>query len=300
MNAIHLKYIINLWRFSRPHTIIGTAISICVLYLLAGGFIYAPDTNFWLTLTAALLCNIFITGYNQVVDVALDKINKPNLPIASGALTLYHGKLISWVSLTISLGLAMYLSIFLASLIFIIAVLGFVYSWRGVYLKKHHTSAAAAITVVRGVLINIGFYLHFAKAELSFDAIPAEIWLLVVFVSLFSIGISWFKDIPDTRGDALAGIDSLAIKAGIEKTYRAGVYAVATGYVLGSFAPLFFTFTLVNGPVLCVGHTMIGLAFISVSGRVELDNLDSIRKFYMAFWIFFFLEYLLFGATLFV
>ncbi len=295
-----MKYLITLWRFSRPHTVIGTAVSIAVLYLLAGGNIIPPSEHFWLTLFAALFCNIFITGYNQVVDVALDKINKPNLPIASGALTLQQGKLISWVALALSLSLAIYLSVFLAALILIISILGFIYSWKQIYLKKHHATAASAITIVRGILINIGFYLHFAKAELSLQAIPAEVWLLVAFVSFFSIGIAWFKDIPDTRGDAEAGISSLAINAGIGKTYRAGIYAVAAGYVIGAFAPLLYTFTLVNGPLLCVGHAVLGLAFLSVSGRVEIESHESIRKFYMAFWIFFFAEYLLFGATLFV
>lgn len=39
----------------------------------------------------SLLMNLYITGLNQVTDVDIDKINKPYLPIASGALSKANG-----------------------------------------------------------------------------------------------------------------------------------------------------------------------------------------------------------------
>ncbi len=63
-----------LWRFSRPHTIIGTTVSIVALYLIAvstlpgltidGGLI----DLFW-TLVAGLAVNVYIVGINQLEDV---------------------------------------------------------------------------------------------------------------------------------------------------------------------------------------------------------------------------------------
>ncbi len=288
-----------LWRFSRPHTIIGTAISIAVLYLLSGGDFTHVYWRFWVTLASALLCNVYITGYNQIVDIQIDKINKPYLPIASGELSIYKAKYVVWGSLLLSLLLGWSVSLFLGILVCVIAILGFFYSWKKVYFKRHHSTAALAITLVRGWLINLGFYIHFVNNGAHWPEIPVEIWLLVMFTTLFSLSIAWYKDIPDMEGDASAGIGSLVLKTGVVKTYKAGLYAVGTGYVAGAFAPFLFDFWLVKGSVICLGHAMLGLAFLSISGRVSLDDVVSVRKYYKTFWLFFFLEYLLFAGAYF-
>ena len=43
-------------------------------------------------LPAALSANIFITGLNQMADIQVDKLNKPNLPLASGAMTVTEAR----------------------------------------------------------------------------------------------------------------------------------------------------------------------------------------------------------------
>jgi homogentisate phytyltransferase/homogentisate geranylgeranyltransferase len=82
-----------LWRFSRPHTIIGTAISVAGLLtiVVAAGTDVSAGTiafhGFW-TLVAALSVNVFIVGINQISDVDIDRVNKPFLPIAAGDLSI--------------------------------------------------------------------------------------------------------------------------------------------------------------------------------------------------------------------
>lgn len=290
-------FALTLWKFSRPHTIIGSALSIAALYVLATGLLpqyWQPEL--WWALTAALLCNVFITGYNQVVDVDLDRINKPYLPIASGAMGMGTAKVVCAVALAGALGAAALQGPFLLALIAAIALLGFVYSHKAIYLKRHHTTAAMAITLVRGVMVNVGFYIHFAEAG---ETLPPALWTLVVFTSLFSLGIAWFKDIPDTPGDATAGIGSLALRLGVDRAWSAGVYTVCSGYVAGAFAALLFHFEGVNGPLLCVGHAVLGIMFLSVAQRVRLNDLAALKRFYRYFWLFFFAEYLLFAAAVF-
>ena len=78
-----------LWRFSRPHTIIGTALSVVGLYLIAAAESEAgPAYDLLATLVAGLTVNIAIVGVNQITDVEIDRINKPWLPIAAGDLSL--------------------------------------------------------------------------------------------------------------------------------------------------------------------------------------------------------------------
>lgn len=96
-----------LWDFTRPHTIIGSCISIVSV------FMFAVPKNLWATsvfqssvlksLIPSLFINLYITGVNQVTDVEIDKINKPYLPIAAGRLSKRDGTLIVLASLILGL-----------------------------------------------------------------------------------------------------------------------------------------------------------------------------------------------------
>ena len=91
------------WDFTRPHTIIGSCISIVSLFL------FAVPKSAWFTpifrqsvlqaLIPSLFVNLYITGLNQVTDVDIDRINKPYLPIAAGRLSKTNGILIVLASL---------------------------------------------------------------------------------------------------------------------------------------------------------------------------------------------------------
>ena len=129
-----------LWQFSRPHTIIGSLCSITALYIIAchgvdllqHGWLYAA------TLIAALACNVFIVGINQIADVEMDNINKPYLPLAAGTLTKKNALLIVYASLVIALIFAFMASLFYFALIITILLIGIAYSLPPLYLKQHH------------------------------------------------------------------------------------------------------------------------------------------------------------------
>jgi homogentisate phytyltransferase / homogentisate geranylgeranyltransferase len=88
-----MSFLSSLWQFSRPHTIIGTTLSVAALYLITIATNNIPTntilspTNLQLILGAWLACvfgNIYIVGLNQLYDIEIDRINKPHLPLASG------------------------------------------------------------------------------------------------------------------------------------------------------------------------------------------------------------------------
>ena len=83
-----------LYKFTRPHTMLGTFVSVCSVSALA--MHGQPwDLQCWTALctalAAALLANVSIVGLNQCYDVELDRVNKPYLPLASGEWTLQTG-----------------------------------------------------------------------------------------------------------------------------------------------------------------------------------------------------------------
>ena len=79
-STIGPSFLTTLWRFTRPHTLIGSAIAIPSIFLLASPT-YASlfETRSLASLLYAavpsLLMNLYITGLNQITDVEIDKIN---------------------------------------------------------------------------------------------------------------------------------------------------------------------------------------------------------------------------------
>ena len=56
-------------------------------------------------LVSALAMNVSIVGLNQLYDIEIDKVNKPYLPLASGAFSVRTGQLIVIASALISLAI---------------------------------------------------------------------------------------------------------------------------------------------------------------------------------------------------
>ena len=148
-----------LWRFSRPHTIIGSALCIPSLTAfaaptaasLASGTMWAGAAY---AVLPALLMNVYIVGLNQLFDIDIDRVNKPTLPLASGDLSARSGVAICVLSLLASLlmGFAhpLYSTLALKATLVGSALLGTAYSLPPLRLKRFPLLAATCIMSVRG------------------------------------------------------------------------------------------------------------------------------------------------------
>jgi homogentisate phytyltransferase/homogentisate geranylgeranyltransferase len=300
-----LKHLKTLWAFTRPHTIIGSFISICALYVLS--MTWLDDTNgmeaisaHWLllfiTLISALTCNVFITGLNQVSDIEIDRINKPWLPIPAGNLTPAQGKWIVGIAGLIALVTAAMSNYVLFMLIAGIMAIGTAYSLPPFRLKQHHVMAAISILLVRGLLVNLFMPVHFIYAVNGELSLPHDVWPLAFFVVGFSLAIAWFKDIPDTEGDKAFSINTLAVKITPKRAFQLGVAAVAlsfTGMVL-----LALVLNLqVNPLVFYAGNALLLLTFLYGASKVQLSDPANIKRYYLSFWGFFFGAYILYALA---
>jgi len=278
-----------LWRFSRPHTIIGSTLSIIVLFLLQGGSVITHWYILLVTLVSALACNLCITGLNQVIDVELDKINKPELPIASGELDANSAKKIVLASGIIALVAAALLHWLLLLLIAVILFLGIAYSMPPIQFKKHHLPAALSITIVRGVLVNLGMALHFSGMLDHTYSIEPVIYPLTLFISAFSLAIAWYKDLPDRAGDAHFGYRTFPLLYSPKIALYLGAALVTAAY-----AWCIFWSHQESEPLLLLSLSVLCLAFLFHVRTVRLDDQTSVKRFYKLFWVFFFATYLSF------
>jgi homogentisate phytyltransferase / homogentisate geranylgeranyltransferase len=284
----------TLWQFSRPHTIIGSVCSIATLYILAnkGNLFTDHFYTLLLTLIAGIACNIFIVGLNQIVDVDLDRINKPYLPIAAGKLKMAQAQRIILWAFLISIVVGFLTSWVLGIMICIIHVIGIAYSVPPIQLKKHHLPAAICITLVRGLIVNIGMFVHFRYCIYGTSitqALPHYIWPLTFFIIAFSIAIAWFKDLPDTEGDSSFNIKTLALLYNRKTALVAGSSIVMAAY-LYCIGWAYFQ----KESLLLYAHIILALLFCGNIFTVQLSKLQSIKSFYMRFWVLFFAEYILF------
>ncbi len=107
-------------------------------------------------LIPALLMNVCIVGINQMYDVDIDRINKPYLPLASGALNMAEGCGIVVVTggVALAMGVMWGTPPLLATLVGSL-LLGIAYSTDvpGLRWKQHPGVAAACILTVRCVMI---------------------------------------------------------------------------------------------------------------------------------------------------
>jgi homogentisate phytyltransferase/homogentisate geranylgeranyltransferase len=288
-----------LWRFSRPHTIIGSVISIYTLYIIVCDnreSIYFP--YLFPALILGICCNVFIVGINQIADVEIDRINKPNLPIPSGVLNLKQAKIIVLSSLVISLLLAFFISFYLFIIILLATGIGWAYSMPPIYLKRYHIGAALSISFVRGILLNAAGFLVFNYLVNDVIEMPLNVKILTLFIVVFSIGISWFKDLTDIEGDKKFNIRTLAIVYSTKSALIAGNVLVSIAYIFTIYMKyqeyqnsIAITKQL---NILFYGHILLLLLFISNAISINLNKHSSIQKFYKRFWWFFFAEYLLY------
>lgn len=142
-------------------------IHVCITLLSSSTYL----SHFHFFIIIIILINHNHIGLNQVTDIEIDKINKPYLPIASGKLTKTNGIIIITSSLLISLFMIFILfkntiSSFLQITIIGSGILGTLYSLSPFRLKKYPLLAAFCILVVRGSLVNMGFFLE-AKIALQ-------------------------------------------------------------------------------------------------------------------------------------
>lgn len=301
------------WRFSRPHTIVGTSLSLVSLWFIAEGMFrpIIPDlfgsgidsgavslSVLLATWLACITANIYIVGLNQLTDIPLDKINKPYLPLASEAWSVQTGQIVVWACFGVSLLItALINSHWLWWTVGLSLLLGTMYSLPPFRLKRFNFWAAFCIIAVRSILVNLVLFAHVAKWKAPLLDLPPFIWLLVFIMFAYSIAIAWFKDLPDLDGDAANGVKTMTVRLGKKKMLNSGALVLGAALLATALVPYFSGRFPDTSLFLGASHLLFLLIFIAMVSRVVLEDQKSIRTFYLSLWALFFAEYIVFAAA---
>jgi homogentisate phytyltransferase/homogentisate geranylgeranyltransferase len=295
-------FLSNLWQFLYPHTIIGTVLSILVNSQIALSQASAPRDDAALravgvALAAALCMNGYIVGINQCFDVAIDRVNKPYLPLASGAWSLAFGQKLVALEGLAALAIAAFAPGATPALLRTVGVsglLGTAYSvdMPGLRWKQHPLLASICILSVRGFVVQAGFYQHMVQAlDLPTDyAASPVIRLSITFVTILSVAIAFCKDVPDIAGDAKAGVRTLPVRLGARRVLRLVYALMLLCYVVAIAASW-------RSASATLAHAALAALTVVRAAGTDPDSVGSVRSFYMHVWTCFYLEYLVLLAV---
>jgi homogentisate phytyltransferase / homogentisate geranylgeranyltransferase len=261
-----------LWRFARPHTIVGTVLSVVGLYAIAVTELPGSGLDhLWWVLVAAVGVNVAIVGVNQITDVEIDRINKPRLPIAAGDLSTEGAWRIVGVAAAVPVALALTQGTLEVAAVVASLAVGAAYSLPPVRLKRFPVAASLCISGVRAVAVNLGVYGHFSLAFGGGGEIAPAVWALTAFVLPFSFAIAVLKDVPDMAGDRRFRIATFTVRLGPRRAARLGIGALVLAYagmiVLG---PLLLDD--VSAAVLIGGHVAALAALLAWARAADPDD----------------------------
>jgi chlorophyll synthase len=176
----------------------------------SGGF---PNTDIFRLGIAILFCILglaSINSLNQIYDVEIDKINKPNRPIPSKQLSK---KQVFGISFSLS-AIAGLLTLYLGLDYFIIALVGLaiggIYCLPQIYAKGNLFFSTVVIGIGYGILM----FLVGWRVYRPFLEIP--LWL-IIFLYIHEVFIVLCKDFSDVLGDKKVGVKTIPVLFGKKK-----------------------------------------------------------------------------------
>lgn len=249
---------LDYWELARPFTLLAPALG-----FVSGGIIAyctkdtpgsALGAAFWITLGAlsAALLNVASNTINQIFDLEIDRINKPERPMPSGRI----GKFRAWVFALLCYAGSFLLAFLMPTMQFfwIVVVTAFItYAYSGPPFRTKRFAWLANLTMAipRGCLIIVAGWSALA------DIWNPEPWFVGGILGLFVFGAATTKDFSDIEGDKANGVRTLPIIYGV----RDAVYLIAPFFVFPfMLIPYGLLFGFLTGPKLPLSIVSAGLA----------------------------------------
>nr|WFP21564.1 CBGAS4 [Helichrysum umbraculigerum] len=284
-----INFVDALYRLIRPYTAVVTIVSVVAMSLLTVNSLSDFSPLFFIKVVQALIGGIFmqmyVSGFNQICDIELDKVNKQSLPLAAGELSMKTAIVIASLSAIMSLSIGWFVGS--PPLLWCLVwwfIVGTAYSANVLpYLrwKRFPFTAAFCAMTSRALVLPIGYYLHMQNSIPGVSALLSRpILFAVAMLSAFSLSAMFFKDIPDIKGDRMHGIKSLAIKLGEKRVYWISISIIEIAYIaaafIGATSPISW-----SKYVTIIGHLGMGLLLWVRARSVDPTNTVAVQSMYM-------------------
>lgn len=143
---------------------------------------------------------------NDIYDIEIDKVNRPDRPLASGTIAKSSSFFLYFFLIAASLILSWFINLYALIIVIITTILLFLYSK---FLKRIPLIGNILIAFLTGLVFIFG---GVAVENASAAIIPA------LFAFLINLIREIVKDMQDVEGDIKAGLRTYPIKFGIKKS----------------------------------------------------------------------------------
>ena len=179
---------------------------------------------------------------NQVADVNIDKINRPERPLPSGRVSIVFAKRLGTFMLVMSIILNVFVGLLQTILAVIGTALAIYYSFPPVQAKrKHWTVSVSWQALARGLFPPIYLF--------SFVGYNTFAILFAFLCTAWVFAFQSTKDFYDIKGDSAYGIKTLPVEFGTDGATRMITYLATIPLVLSlvfwALSPLFTLLTAV-------------------------------------------------------
>ena len=224
---------LRLWlELSRPFTLVAPALGVVSGAITAAGA-YPRDT--WTgslvvyTVIGALMAAVLNAGnnaLNQIYDLDIDRVNKPQRPLTSGRMTVGD----AWTFTRITYVVALVLAWLVAPagrhecfwIVVAATIATLIYSCPPLRTKQRGIWANITIAIPRGVLLKVAGW---SCVKTIWGVEPCFIGGIF---GLFLLGASTTKDFADMEGDARGGCRTLPLQYGV----RRAAWMISPSFVL--------------------------------------------------------------------
>ncbi len=205
-------------------TMIGFAV-------IVGAFVSKPTSVSTPQLALGFLTGFFICAYsmavNDIYDLDVDRVNRPERPIPSGRISVQDASRVSFAVLGLGIGCSIFS---LSQLAVAIAVVYAFLSW--LYNSKAKKTGFPGNLIVASSLAIPFIY----GGAISGGSIGGSLLLMMALTAFFSgVGREVVKAMADIEGDAKRNVNSVARSRGLTVASRVGalyfVLAVLTSWV---------------------------------------------------------------------
>jgi 4-hydroxybenzoate polyprenyltransferase len=164
-------------------------------------------------LAAAL--NVASNAVNQIFDLEIDRVNKPERPLPAGEMTVGQAWTMAAAAAAASLGIAWWLNTTTLWIVLFTSLLVYAYSGTPFRTKRFWWAANVTIAIPRGTLL---FVAGWTAVDGNRRIGSPLLWVLGAMYGLFILGAATTKDYADMKGDAAQGCITLPIRFGVKRS----------------------------------------------------------------------------------
>lgn len=215
-------------RFARPFTLLAPALGMVAGGAAALGYDGRFDAgaddvrNVLLGALMAALLNVASNAVNQIYDLEVDRINKPDRPLPSGAMTRGEAWAVALLAYAAALATAAAVNLPLLAIVAATAALTYAYSGPPFRTKRHWLWANVTIATPRGFLLPLaGWVAVRGGADFAGATLPRDAWIVAAASGVFILGAASTKDFADMAGDRAGRCITLPLRFGVAPAARA-------------------------------------------------------------------------------